>query len=78
MRITLLSVLLLTLSAPAYAYIGPGLGLGTIGIAVGLVVSLFLALFAVIWYPAKRIYRKFRPKQSPKTENPSRDPEQSG
>ena len=43
---------------PVYAYIGPGLGTGALGIIFGFFISVFLALFAVIWYPLKRLFRK--------------------
>lgn len=50
-----LSVLaLLVLSAPAHAYVGPGLGAGVLGVILGLLGSILLALFAVFWYPIKR------------------------
>lgn len=46
----------LALLAPvnAMAYIGPGLGAGTLGVILGLLGSLLLALFAFFWYPIKR------------------------
>jgi hypothetical protein len=47
-------IALLALSAPAHAYVGPGLGAGVLGVILGLVGSIFLALFAVFWYPIKR------------------------
>ena len=40
----------------AHAYIGPGLGAGTLAVIGGLVLSVFLALFAVLWYPLKRLF----------------------
>lgn len=46
--------------ALAQAYIGPGLGAGTIGIILGFIASIFLALFAILWYPIKRLVRKIR------------------
>ncbi len=46
----------LMLSAPlTMAYVGPGLGLGAIAAILGVVFSIFLAVFAVIWYPIKRL-----------------------
>ena len=48
------STLLLTLAMPAFAYVGPGLGAGTLGVVLGLVGSILLALFAFFWYPIKR------------------------
>ena len=46
------------LSSPALAYIGPGLGAGTIGVILGVLGSVGLALFAIFWYPIKRMMRK--------------------
>lgn len=58
-RLVLLAALIL---APtfAHAYIGPGLGAGAIAAALGVVGSIFLALFAVIYYPIKRLRKKKR------------------
>ncbi len=44
----------------AHAYIGPGLGAGTIGVILGIIGSVFIALFAIIWYPLKRLIKKRR------------------
>jgi len=46
--------LLLIKPISGYAYVGPGLGAGTIGVILGLLGSIFLAIFAVFWYPIKR------------------------
>ena len=48
---------LLPISA-SHAYIGPGLGAGTIGVVLGILGSIALALFAVIWYPIKRLMKR--------------------
>lgn len=52
--------LLLAPFGSAHAYIGPGLGLGTIMIILGFLGSLLLAVFSVFWYPIKRVFRKRR------------------
>ena len=44
----------------SFAYVGPGLGIGTIGVILGAIATVFLALFAVIWYPIKRLIKKKR------------------
>ena len=49
-----------TFSNFAFAYIGPGLGAGTVGVILGVIGSIFLALFAIFWYPLKRFFKKFR------------------
>ncbi|MDX1735022.1 MAG: hypothetical protein R3228_11675 [Halioglobus sp.] len=41
-------------TSPAVAYVGPGLGAGTLGVILGLLGSVLLALFAFFWYPIKR------------------------
>ncbi len=46
---------LMLLADPSMAYVGPGLGLGAIAAILGIVLSIFLAIFAVIWYPIKRL-----------------------
>jgi hypothetical protein len=53
-------VLLACTPCAALAYIGPGLGLGTIGVVLGVLVSMVLALFAILWYPFKRLIRKLK------------------
>lgn len=62
-------LILLVLMAPdqADAYVGPGLGAGTIGVILGIIGSLFIALFAIIWYPLKRLLKK-KKKQGQETE----------
>lgn len=59
----------------ALAYIGPGVGLGAIGAVIGVIGSVFLAIFAVVWYPVKRLLKgKKKPAsavknaQTPKTD----------
>lgn len=44
----------------AMAYVGPGLGAGTIGVVLGIIGSICITLFAVIWYPVKRLLKKFK------------------
>ncbi|MBF9030332.1 hypothetical protein HKCCE3408_07985 [Rhodobacterales bacterium HKCCE3408] len=44
----------------ALAYIGPGMGVGAITAVFGVLVSVFLALVALLWYPFKRLFRKRR------------------
>ena len=55
-RLTFLFLLLLPLNA--YAYLGPGLGAGTVGAIFGVIGAIFLAIFAVVYYPIKRLLKK--------------------
>ncbi|MFW5870129.1 MAG: hypothetical protein ACOCVL_00545 [Candidatus Sumerlaeota bacterium] len=57
----------------AQAYIGPGIGAGTVGIILGFIASILLALFAIFWYPIKRLVRKIRGTQP--AEEPAGEPE---
>lgn len=54
-----LALLGLLLAGPAQAYIGPGLGAGTVGVILGLVGSVLIAVFAFFWYPIKRTFKKW-------------------
>lgn len=45
----------------AQAYIGPGVGAGAIAAVLGVIASIFLALFAVIYYPVKRMIKRRAP-----------------
>ena len=49
----------------AHAYIGPGVGLGAVGVVLGLVLSVVLALVGLFWYPIKRRMRKPKPPGEP-------------
>lgn len=55
---TIIILLLLFTSNIAYAYVGPGLGLGVIGAFFGAIFAVFLAIVGVIWYPIKRLFKK--------------------
>jgi hypothetical protein len=41
----------------AHAYVGPGVGAGTIAVVLGILSSIFLAFVGIIWYPIKRLIR---------------------
>lgn len=45
---------------PAEAYIGPGLGAGTIAVVLGILSSIVMAFFAILWYPVKRLLKKLK------------------
>lgn len=62
--LSLLSIILLLTSQPAAAYVGPGLGLGTLGVILGVVVSVLLAAFAILWYPIKKLIKKRKSSKS--------------
>lgn len=64
-----LLTLLSSITTVAEAYVGPGLGMGTLGVIIGFVASLLIALFAILWYPLKRLL-KTRKKSSISQKHP--------
>lgn len=56
----ILLLLLCLMPLEAFAYIGPGLGMGTIGVVLGVLFSIIMAFFAIVWYPFKRLLRKIK------------------
>ncbi|MCP4666642.1 MAG: hypothetical protein GY849_09760 [Deltaproteobacteria bacterium] len=58
-----ISAAVLLIPLPAYAYVGPGLGLGAIGAILGVLLSVFLAIIGIFWYPIKRLFGKARKKK---------------
>lgn len=63
--VILLGILFTACSSQALAYVGPGLGAGTIGVILGFLASILLAVFAIFWYPLKRLFRRFFPGKNP-------------
>jgi hypothetical protein len=55
-----ISSLVLLCPLPAHAYVGPGVGLSALGLILGILTSIFLAILGLFWYPIKRFIRKFR------------------
>jgi len=52
--------LLLCLSTGAHAYIGPGAGLNVLGSLWAVLVGIVLALFAILTWPLRLLWRKLR------------------
>lgn len=57
-RLCLTALAGMLIAGPAQAYIGPGAGIGTIFVAVALVLGILLLLFGFVWYPLKRMMKK--------------------
>jgi hypothetical protein len=58
LRPLLTAILVLIVPAPAYAYMGPGLGMGAVMTSLGVIGAILLGLFSILWYPAKRLFRR--------------------
>ncbi len=52
---------------PLFAYLGPGIGVGLIAIVLGFIASILLAIFAVVWYPLKRLFGRWKKKRGSET-----------
>lgn len=50
-------------SVDALAYVGPGLGAGALAAILGVAGGLLMLVVGVVWYPLKRVFRRFRQKQ---------------
>jgi hypothetical protein len=68
----LVVIILLALSASAQAYIGPGAGLSVLGSLWTVLVAIALALFAVLTWPVRILWRKLRGKQPVRTHRESK------
>ncbi len=44
----------------AFAYVGPGLGMGAFASAFSLLGAVFLGVLGFVWYPVKRVVRALR------------------
>lgn len=61
MKIFQLFLAILTLvPTSAFAYIGPGAGLGAIATFIAIVLGLLLLVVGFLWYPLKRVLNKRR------------------
>ena len=63
--IRLFTAAVLLLAAPlAFAYIGPGAGISAVGSLLGLIAGVLLALFAILFWPVRFMWRKMRGKKA--------------
>lgn len=60
-----LALIMITAHLPVHAYTGPGLGMGILSVALGVLGSIFLGILAVVWYPIKRVVRTLRNRRPP-------------
>ncbi len=69
-----LIIILLSISSPASAYIGPGVGGGVIAAIVGFFAAILLGLWGILYYPIKRALknRKDKKMSSKESDNESK------
>ena len=63
-RVLGIVVVFLLASTEAHAYVGPGVGLGTLGAIFGTMAAMFLAVLGLFWYPLKRMRRRWAAKRA--------------
>ena len=56
-KILIFSIIFSIIPQLAFAYIGPGLALGTIVLTLGIVGVLLLAIVAILYYPIKKVIK---------------------
>jgi hypothetical protein len=52
-----LIIVLLSISSPVLAYLGPGMGGGVIAGVLGVIGAVLLAIFGILYYPIKRMIK---------------------
>ena len=52
-----LIIVLLSISSPVFAYLGPGMGGGVIAGVLGVIGAVLLAIFGILYYPIKRMLK---------------------
>lgn len=57
-RFTIFILFVLLQTSNVQAYVGPGLGVGVIGVIFGVIVSILMAILGLFWYPIKRFFKK--------------------
>ncbi len=55
-------IILFFFLSPNYAYIGPGTSTGLIATILGIIGSIFLAIFGILYYPIKRFLKNRKKK----------------
>ena len=72
-RLSVAVIILLKMSLPAAAYVGPGMAGGVIASVLGFLGAFFLLFFGIIYYPLKRALKKRQKNQN----SPDQDQEGS-
>jgi len=53
-----LTLMIVAVAEPALAYIGPGAGVTVIGAVFGIVATIAVVIFSLVWYPVRRLRAK--------------------
>ena len=61
-NIIILATILTLIPQTSFAYVGPGLAMGTLLMILGVLGSLVLAILAIVYYPIKKLIKKSKSK----------------
>ena len=59
-KLIILTILFFLTNTSSFAYLGPGVGGGMIAATLGIIIAIFAAIFGLIWFPLKRLFKKRR------------------
>ena len=59
----IISIILIIVSFPSYAYIGPGMSGGIFAAVIGFFCAILLGLFGILYYPIKRALKNKKDKK---------------
>ena len=65
-KLILINLLFLLISNISHAYLGPGVGGGVIAATLGVIVAILVAVFGLIWFPIKKLFKKRKQKDNNK------------
>ncbi len=51
------------ISGTSQAYLGPGMGGGILIATFGIVIAILAAIFGLVWFPIKRLFKKNKEKK---------------
>ena len=54
-KLIIFSSIYILFQTHAISYVGPGMGGGLIAATIGVVVALLVSIFALLWFPIKKI-----------------------
>jgi hypothetical protein len=55
---TILTVILMCLSTPAFAYIGPGAGISVLGSVLGILATIVVTIGAILFWPLRKLMKR--------------------
>ena len=56
-------LLLVLISSPAIAYIGPGAGISVLGSLLGILATIFVAIGAILFWPIRKLIKRRKAKK---------------